>query len=355
MALPTLVKNYEVTTNQTITGDATIDSGTNAHRDRRNLLLAIKNQLIASGTSNVGPSSGGAVTAWSVTQSCNGTAVNSSGDNWSANTDLQFDTSGNTHSWIVLQQTGVDTNFQLCLDLVQASNSNDGAQLGAYIAPDGYNTDGTTSSRPTPSTTNGELGLRSESLWGSGSNGGGARDFVWDMWRSEDGEVTHIVIWYNNNPTGFWTIAVPQSPSSGWSGIPFVSMVYGLDDGNQTTNINDWYDSANLRTWRSNRISTANAFNITSLYMSCDTFGGGPISQELTVANDVTGEYALSAIGLVSLEPAFRGRMGSMFDLYWGQDVLGNPVDNYPSGGSKTFIQIGELVFPWDGSTPVTA
>jgi hypothetical protein len=355
MALPTLVKDYEVVTNQAVAADNTIDAGTNAHRDRRNLLLNIKDQMIAAGTSNVGTTTGGSITAWTVTQSCNGTAVNSSGDNWSTNTDLQWDTSGNTHSWIVLQQTGISSNFQVCFDLVQNNNTDDGGGIGCYVAPAGYNTDGTTSSRPTPSTTDGELALRVGALWGGGSTGGAGRAFSWNMWRSEDGEVTWVVIFYADNPVGCWMFCSPQNPSSGWSGVQFVASVLGEDDGLQTTNINDWYDTPALRTWRSNRISTADSFNITELYMSCDTFGGGPISEVLTVANQISGEYALSPVGLVCIDPGFTGRMGTMYDLYWGQDALGNPVDNYPSGGSKTFIQIGELVFPWDGSTPVTS
>lgn len=353
MALPTLVKDWEIIANQTVAGDATIDSGTNAHRDRRNLLLNIKNQMIAAGTSDVGPTPGGAVTAWSVTQSCDGTAVNTTGDNWSTNLNLQWDTSGNTHSWIVLQQTGIDTNFQICLDLLQNSNSNDGAEILVAVAPGGYNTDGTTSARPTPTTTNGELVVTDRGQW-SGSDGGGARAFAWHMWRSEDGECTHLVIFYNNIPITWWFFCTPQNPSSGWSGTQFVAMTNGQTDTVGAMDMNDVYDTNPVMTWRSNRISTANAYNRTQFYLSTTTFGFGPFSQELTVANQVTGEYHLGEMGLVSLSSNFRGRMGTMFDAYYGQEVLGQPADNYPSGGSKTWVQFRAIVLPWDGATPVT-
>lgn len=353
MALPTLVKDWEIIENQTVTGDATVDSGTNAHRDRRNLLLAIKNQLVAAGTSDVGPTPGGSVTAWSVTQSCNGSAVNSSGDNWSTNLDLVWDLSGNTHSWIVLQQTGVDTSFQICIDCLQNSNSNDGAEILVAVAPGGYNTDGTTSSRPTPSTTDGELVVQDINQW-SGSDAGGARDFVWHMWRSEDGSCTHIVIHYADNPITWWFFCTPQNPSSGWSGTQFVSGALGANDGGSVLQYADWYDLAQAYTWRSNRISTADSNNRTAIYFSATTFEFGPFGQELTVPNDITGEYVLGDIGCVSLESNFRGKMGSMFDVYWGQNVLGLPADNYPSGGAKNWVQFGALVFPWDGAAPIT-
>jgi hypothetical protein len=354
MALPTLVKDYQVIANQTIAGDATVDSGTNSHRDRRNLLMAIKNQLIASGTSDVGPTPGGAITAWAVEYSCDGSTAGSAGDNvdrWTdANTDLIFNTSGNAHSWMVLSQSGL--GIEVCIDLVQNSNSNDGAEMTVVVSAGAGFTGGSTTARPTATD---ELGLRDATQWGSGGNAGGAHAYVWHMWRTEDGEVTYLVIYYNDVPLGFWCFAAPQNPSSGWSGTQFVAAVYGQNsDVLESLNYNDWYDAASMRTYRANRISTADAYNITSLYFSADTFGGGPFGQVLTTANDLTGEYSLGEIGLVCLESNFRGRMGTMFDLYWGQDALGNPADNYPSGGSKTWVQFGDLVFPWDGATPVT-
>lgn len=367
MALPTLVKNYELTSNQNVTGDSNLDAGgpsgaCNSTRDRRNLLLALKNQLIAAGNSNIGPASGGAVTAWSVSQSCGGNGGGaltvSASDNWSINTDLVFNTSGNNHSWIVLKQTGIATNFEICIDLLQGSNSDDGAEIEIYVSPNdtfGSGSAGTTSARPTATD---ELML-ADNANSDGWSGVGsviARTWKWNMWRAEDGSVTYIVYFLADVPLCFWIFATPQSPSSGWDGVDFVAAVQsnGQSDTGNALTYALWYDVANLRTYRADRISTANAFNETSLYMTADTFGGGPFGQELTVANQITGEYALGDIGLLSTDPSFVGKMGTMFDLYWGQDVLGNPADNYPSGGSKTWVQFQDFVFGWDGSTPVT-
>jgi hypothetical protein len=354
MALPTLVKDYQVIANQTIAGDATIDSGTNSHRDRRNLMMAIKNQLVASGTSDVGPTPGGAITPWVVEYSCDGSTAGSAGDNvdrWTdANTDLIWNTSGNAHSWMVLSQAGL--GIEICIDLIQNSNSNDGAELIFVVSAGAGFTGGSTTARPTATD---ELWLRDTNAWGSGANGGGAHDYVWHMWRSEDGEATALVIHYADNPLGFWYFGAPQSPSSGWSGTQFIATVMGENsDTTQVLNPDDFYLAASMRTYRSNRLSTANPYNITTLYLSADTFGGGDFMGEFTVDNDITGEYALGVMGLVSLESNFRGRMGSVFDLYWGQNVLGQPFDTYPSGGAKNWVQFGAFVFPWDGATPVT-
>ena len=355
MALPTLVKDYEINANNTVTGDATIDAGTNAHRDRRNLILNIKNALVVAGTSDIGPSPGGGITAWSHVQSSNATTTSTvpGTDLWAALADINWDTGGNTHSWIVLQQTGIAANFQVCFDLVQGNNSDDGGEMTVVVSESGFATDGTTSARPTATD---ELVLRNLEVWGSGAQNGGAKTFIWHMWRTEDGEVTHVVIHYNDVTLGFWTFCVPQNPSASWDGVPFVAAVQqGLnDDVTSATKIEDFYDTTNIYTYRANRISTANSLNRTNIYFTADTFGSGPFVQELTVANQVTGEYALGDIGLVCLQSNFVGKMGTMFDLYWGQDPLGKPADTYPSGGSKTWVQFQDIVFPWDGATPVT-
>lgn len=368
MALPTLAQNYHLVSNQTVTGDSNLDSGgpsgaCNSTRDRRDLLLALKNQLIAAGTSNIGPGGFGAVTAWSVYYSCGGNGGGSltagtagdTVDRWSINTDLVFNTSGNAHSWIVLEQDGISTDFQICIDLQQGSNADDGAEIEIWVSPSAKFTGGSTTARPTATD---ELMLRANANsdgW-SGAATVVARTWKWNMWRAQDGSVTYICYFLNDNPIAFWVFAKPQSPATGWSGTQFVAAVFSpsqSDTANAMT-YDEWYDSARLKTYRSDRVSTADSFNETTLYMTADTFGSNPFGQNLTVANDVTGEYAIGTIGLLSTDAGFIGRWGTMYDLYWGQTVLGNPSDNYPSGGSKTWVQFQDLILGWDGSTPVT-
>lgn len=354
MAFPgTPVKDYEIIVNQTVTGNNAID-GTNAHEDRRQLLMDIKDQLVAAGTSNVGPSTGGMITPWVVEYSCDGITAGSAGDNvdrWGTVASLQWDTTGNAHGWMILSNTGV--GIEICFDLIQNSDSSDGAYMTVVVSAGAGFTGGSTTARPTATD---ELSILAPSTvgWGSGTAGGNARDFVWDMWRTEDGEVTYVIIWYNNFPIGFWNFSKPQNPKAAWTGTQFVAAIMGTGEGAQTE-IADWYDIDNLRTYRADRISTANTFNITNLYMTADTFSLGPFAQELTTTNDVSGDYAAGPIGLVCDQSRFVGRQGELFDLVWGQEVLGNPVDYYPSGASKAWIQIGDLIFPWEGSAAVTA
>ena len=371
MALPTLVKNWDTNFNNNVAGDADLDAGgpsgaCNSTRDRRQLLLAIKDAMIAAGTSNIGPSSGGATTAWVVEYSCGGSngaalAAGTAGDNvdrWTINTDLPFNSSGNAHAWMVLSQAGMG-GLEFLIDCQEGSTGDDGAEIQAYISPSAGFTGGTTTVRPT-ATDESRLADNSGQAGWSGAISAIARTWKWNVWREESGEALYVLYFLADVPIGFWVISKPQSPATSWSGVQYVAMFYanGQSDTNQATNYSDFYDVANLRTYRSDRAflptDTGYTGNITNLYITADTFGFGPFGQELTVANDVTGEYALGAMGIASTEPGFVGKWGSLFDLYWGQNTLGAPFDTYPSGGGKNWAQFRAIVFPWDGSTPVT-
>jgi hypothetical protein len=56
-------------------------------------------------------------------------------------------------------------------------------------------------------------------------------------------------------------------------------------------------------------------------------------------------------LGMVSVTAAHRGRHGTFFDLWAGLDNLADG-DTYPNDASNQFVQIGPLIYPWNGSTP---
>jgi len=375
MTLPTLTKNWLVTTNQNVTGDSNVDSGgpsgaCNSARDRRNMLLAIKNQLITGGTSNVGPGPFGATTNWTVRYSCGGNnggslAAGTPGDavdRWVLNTDIVWNTTGAARSWMVLRNTTIGTyGIELLIDCRQNSNGDEGATFDVYVAivqsdSTGY-TGGSTTARPTAPGTNNdeEVQLRDGEGW-AGNTNLAARTFKWNTWQAEDGTVTYIVIYHNNVCMSQWMIGKPQNPATGWTEPQFFAGIRGvISDADNANFMNDWYDVAQMYTWRADRISTADAFNRTFIYLTADGFGGNAFNRQFTVPNDISGEYPLGVIGLASQSSNFIGRQGEIPDVYWGLETVGSvPVSTYPSGGSKTWVAFGAFTFPWDGSTPLT-
>lgn len=339
MTLPSLDKTWQHDVNNFIAADAT-ESGTQARADARGLLLGIKNALIGFSTQ-----------PWTVTSSSNGTTSGAS-DNWSTIADIVFATSDSTaHSWIVLRQTGISTTFELLINCVHSTATNRGDAIEAYVSRTGF-TGGSTTARPTGSE---EITLRLNQQWGSGTVNGGARDYRYHCMQSDDGEVTYIVTHTSNAPVGFWIMARPKSPISAWTN-DYVASIYGENDGNDAPDLQDYYETdSNLRTYRAERANvTAEDAGMTRLFMTGRAFNNDHASQQHTVPNDITGEYPIYSIGLASNNSAFRGYMGRMYDLFWGLESLAEG-DTYPSGGTRTFVQFGDMVFPWDGSVPQTA
>ena len=65
-------------------------------------------------------------------------------------------------------------------------------------------------------------------------------------------------------------------------------------------------------------------------------------------------EWPMLPIGLACNTSGFYGRHGRLADIYWGTEMPAMMAGyTYPSDGSKQWIQIGHMIFPWDGSTPI--
>ena len=378
MTLPTLSQNWLLTTNQSVAGDANLDAGgpsgaCNCTRDRRQLLLELVGQMIAGGTSNIGPGGFGAVSAWTCRYSCGGNnggalAAGTPGDGvnrWVINTDLPWNTTGLNRGWMVLRNANIGTyGIELLIDCRQGSNGDDGGLIHMHVGmvqADGSGwTGGTTSTAPVPppgvSPFKDYMTLRLNEGWAGFANNI-ARAWHWNMWQAEDGSMTYIVYFYNNVVTAVWMLGKPTNPATSWTEPQFVAGLRGLNsDGDNASYMNDWYETAELKTWRADRISTADTLNRTALYLTADTFDFLPFNQNFTVANQVSGEYPLGVIGMASRESNFHGRMGELPDIYWGLESIGALPGGsyYPSGGSKLWFQFGAMVFPWDGSTAIT-
>ena len=62
--------------------------------------------------------------------------------------------------------------------------------------------------------------------------------------------------------------------------------------------------------------------------------------------------YMFTPVGVVCLEAGARGQLGIMPDLWWAPQSM-NQGSTFPSDGSRQFIKIGDLIYPWDGSNPL--
>jgi hypothetical protein len=324
-------KTWQFDLNGVASSDTTL-SGTGAHFARRKMMLAIANSLKGFGTQ-----------PWTLVSNTNSVDAPSGVNQWVDEDDLVWrdDDTANAFSWMVIRQTGISTTFELLITLEENSVSNDGAEIGAWVAQDGF-TGGSTTARPT-ATDEREILVSTGGYWGSGPVGSN-NSYRWHVMQSTDGECTRVLIFIDEVNTGLWLFDKPKNPKTAWSD-PYIAVMIG--DNNTSTNqcsYPKFHDATNMKS----RFDTSGVD--TTMYLSGEGFGTNASGENLTVDNQLDGTFEAFQMGITSLTPSFVGRNGEVFDLWWGLTNAGTGR-YYPDTGTKSYVQVHHMIFPWDGSS----
>lgn len=315
-----------------------IDLNTTGTRigDFRQLLLAMKNALItAAGWTDSTGTAATLTTPWTVVASSNGTVANTS-DNWSAAGNLVWATNPTAHSWIVLRQTGINgLNVEFCIDLNVTTNDHQISLIDSYGV--GFNVSSpTVNNRPTATD---ERIRYSAQAWTGLS---GVFSGILNVAVSNGGECTRFFFFTAATCRFLWIYDKPKNPVSGWSN-PCVQAPIG-------NGVEPLYTAVNDTAYMSFRANGLPGF----AFMSTEFYVDGCIGQRQILVNDFTLEWPITRIGLTSATSGVTGKIGEMSDMWFGDVTLVNG-DTYPAVAPlKQFIQVGDLVLPWDRSTPVT-
>jgi len=342
MTDPTIQKTWEFALNGVALANTTLGA-TNAHQDRREMLLDIVQAL-----TNAGPHTGTFTVPWTVVQSSNGSTAGTPGPGWSSISNLVWrdeDSPGTPYSWILLQQTGISATFQLLIGLESDTVADDGAQIFAAVGQVAFGAGGTTTTAPAlPS--DGRV-LRdddgtSQGYWGSGTDGSAVNPaYRWDVAMSSDGKCTRVFIFVDTINTGFWLFDVPDNPASGWTN-PYVATIFG--ESNFTNNVcryGNFLDAANMK----GRYSGTD----TTMFLSSEGFADSAVGEQMR-SNQLNNTWPVSEIGVYSETSTFMGRMGTLFDLWWGEDAIVSGR-YYPQTGTKLYANVARMIVPWDGSS----
>ena len=330
MANPSVQKTWQFNLNNYVPADNTL-GGRNAFYSRRSLLLGIKNAMKGFGTQ-----------PWTVVSSSDSTTTSAS-DLWVDPDDLEWrdDDTSNIFSWIVLRQTGISTTFELLITCEEDSVSNDGARIGAWVAQAGF-TGGSTTARPTATDERQIRDSTSSGLWGSGADGV-SYEYRYHVMQSNDGQSTRILIFIDGVNTGLWFFEKPVNTNTNWTN-PYVASIQGSNNNTtEQATYSQYYDSASA-------LSRFGGVDL-GFYLSGEGFGSAAVGEQLTTPNQLDGEFLASEIGLCSLSSTFVGRAGEIADLWWGftSEQSGR---YFPSdASSKAFVQVRDMIFPWDGTT----
>jgi len=332
VSLPTLAKTWQFDINKTIAATGTV-AGTNSA-----LLLSLKNSLkgFGSNPATVDHSRG------SSTAGTPGDGV----DRWTTASDVVFNSSGSSHSWIVLKFPGVSSTFQV---LISASTEGNGAYsnlnwtISMFVSRASGFSGGTTTARPTAADEQ-EIGR-----YGSGAKWNGNASIVdatirLHVMMSTDGasaraffcasgKVWSALLIETASPTATWSpswhVRLTNNPTGTWP-VPAAAANFYAYDGAAYIN------------------STSTPMAYTGESRGPSSFG--PISTEFgTMPNDVTSEWPIWPMGLAAQTVNARGRWGTAIDLWWGSSGVSDG-DTYDAS-SKTFAQFAGLIVPWDGSS----
>lgn len=299
MSLPSLTKTWQFNVNNAQTAQGT------ALLDNRTALLAIKNAMIGFGTQ-----------PWTVVSSSNSVTANSS-DNWTVPTSLVWQSNGVSHSWIVLKQAGIGTNFQILLSCTSGSST--GQILTIRYSPSVGFTGGTSTTDPTASDS---VLMLNNASWGGVSADVAMR---WSVMQSTDGQCTRVMTFSSGSLGAFWAFEKFANPTAGTPGASNTGWV------SLTTTL--------AGTTVQNSITATTAVSYESV-------------ANISIASEISGAYDIFPIGVTcTATVGARGRLGTLQDIWFTSSGTATG-DTMPSSGTTgQFVIINNVLLPWNNGS----
>ena len=365
MALPVLDKVYSFVTNVDLKekplSPTTSQLGQYSYG---NILLTIKNQLVAWG--------------WTVEGSCDGaTAAFDTVDRWTNYTKVVGWKTG-AASWIVLKRTnaaGAGKHLYLLIHCKSGIGNADQCHEAVIVASYNVFAGGSTTACPTSTTSFNILTGVADDYTPDGVDypdyvtaplfytptlpqaSFRGIDVVFHSMRSNDGEVERIIICCNNIVAAFISFEKVKSPVTGWTHpflITWVGTNYAVGAAAGAASyalLNDGGEHA-AGSGLGHGVAYHDGVWMTC-YHSAEAHVSAMLGERITYYNEISGEYTMCPVGVVSNFPGLKGHHGFLYDIWWGS-VETLTGDTFPGDETQQFCQFGNLIFPWDGSTPVT-
>lgn len=322
MALPSLQKSWQFSTNNAYTAAATVKAS------YEQLVYAIK--VILTGFST---------NPWTVVSSSNAVSAGAA-DYWTSASSVNFQNSGN-RSWIVLKQTGLGSNVQLLMIYHASQATGTGEFFQFYVSPSVGFTGGTVSVNPSAS----DSFLIQTNQYGTFATPGAAFAFNIHGMQSTDGEGTRL-IWSSASQTcGALIIDKMQSPVTGLA-CPVATYCPGA----HTRATNVWENS---KIFNGANVSLRNAGLVISGFVTMQIGGTNIAAYNSGVINQIANEYPLMPMGVFSTQVSSQGFHGFMVDMWNGTtNAAATNGSTYPNDTTRQLVQFGNTVLPWDGSVP---
>lgn len=331
MSYPTPQKTWQFSASGSPTINVAYGGTGTTEGDADDLIIKVKNLLKTLD-----------LNAWGVVYSCNGSVAGAAGDGvdrWSTAADVVHANAGVAHSWIVLRQSVLGSNFQLLIDFCSGN---------AYQAAISYSktvgfSGGSTTAAPTATD---QCPLNSASV-GTAANWGPLNSNhtgTFHLLTSSDGKALRLFVCTGGSTVGAWLLDEPQNYPTGWTS-PHIAWIYSSGSAGVEGPIYvNLVRNANAR----GRVGSTNF----AAYLGVEGCNSSELGTQVTGANDIDSTYPMGGVSIISTSTAgTRGRLGVISDLWTGLAALAS-ASTY---GSKQFAHFGDLIVPWDGSTTPSA
>jgi hypothetical protein len=251
-----------------------------------------------------------------------------------------FNTTGNAHTWWVLNQPGVSATFQILIDLSGSSNWEIVFSWSPSVGFSGG------SSTTAPSLPADGTAILNPGFWGQNTSD---QQYRLHVMQSTDGACTRALFCGYDAGTGgvcagFFDVELAQNPVTGWA-YPVHIMWQGANYSNVLTQSN-FYNTYNGHSW----VSVA-----MPLAWTGENYDGNLIAANMVAPDAISQEFIVQPIGMWSNTTGNKGRHGQFFDLWWGPwngtfTALGFGTSYAGPSASSNFVQVGCLIFPWNGT-----
>jgi hypothetical protein len=187
----------------------------------------------------------------------------------------------------------------------------------------------------------------STSPWGTG-----VKTIKLHLWISDDGQHTRLIGCEDGSASLFWFDETVLNPHAQWATSPTTPVVSCQAD--QAGGICATYAQFNdtphvLGTPIPTPSPEISDRNKPLFYLTAEGYGAAANGQNLTIPNELTGEWPMYPIGIASNEIASKGRLGQLVDIWWtSTGTVGGEM--IPDDLSRQFVCIGDMILPNDGS-----
>lgn len=241
---------------------------------------------------------------------------------------------GDDHSWVVMKQPALPGLY--CFDFEHP----EAMFMTVVWSPGGLFKGGTTKIRPGATD---EIVLAQHAWWLGDWKGRDGIPMRAHVLASEDGKATRIICASRNRVTSVMSFEEPLGPTPGWTEPSANFVVAPFGDGEAAT-----HDAM----WEGAPVHAVGPVGPMAMALTGE---GYEKDDEVVVLSrhhtrPTQDGYDIVPIGLWHDEVVGqRGHHGFLTDLWWTSAELSSGT-TFPSDGTKQFVVLGDMLFPWNGS-----